>query len=61
VTNQVAAVGGGALDEGFVEARDDFSERKVAVELGLERSLGHCGEQRWFRQAGIKRALDRSL
>src|SRR5262245_60143784 len=40
------AVRGGALDENFVKARDDFGERHVAGELGLERALGHCGEQR---------------
>src|SRR5262245_7639226 len=39
------AVRSGALDEDFVEARDDFGERQVAGELGLERALGHCGEQ----------------
>src|SRR5262245_63111691 len=40
------AVRGRALDEDFVEARDDIGQRQVAGELGLERALGHCGEQR---------------
>ena len=31
------AVRGRALDEDFVKARDDFGERQIAGELGLER------------------------